>query len=114
MNYFLRKVLEYVAGNENIEAISLDKLQKLADESPYFPVAQFFLAKKLKAENDPGFLSQVQKTALYFSNPYWLHYQLTNESGQDSLLENNYFVDKVPSNNKSIISELSADEVGQK
>ena len=113
MNYFLRKVLGHVAGNENIEAISLDELQKLADESPYFPVAQFFLAKKLKAENDPDFLPQVQKTALYFSNPYWLHYQLTNESGQDLLSENNYFVDKEPSNNTNIISELSEEEEAQ-
>lgn len=109
MNYIPSKVLRYVAGNENIDAISLDELQQLADENPYFPFAQFLLAKKLKAENNPGFLSQVQKTALYFSNPYWLDYQLTNESVQDLLHENENFVDK-ESNNTNIVAELSQEE----
>lgn len=90
MNQSTQEVLRYLAGNENIEAIPRDDLQKLADENPYFPVAQLLLAKKLKAENDAAFLIQAQKTALYFSNPYWLHHQLTSESWQDAVLEHDF------------------------
>ncbi|MCW3107676.1 MAG: hypothetical protein JWQ09_2182, partial [Segetibacter sp.] len=77
MNRSPEKVLNYLAGNENIDAVTVDDLQKLAAENPYFPVSQFLLAKKLKDKNEPEYLLQVQKTAVYFSNPYWLQYQLT-------------------------------------
>jgi hypothetical protein len=87
MNESIREVLRYLTGSGNIESISLDYLQKLADDNPYFPVAQFLLTKKLKTENNDALLQQAQKTALYFSNPYWLHYQLTNEHEQEAVLE---------------------------
>ena len=83
MNQSSDKVLHSLTGNVNIEDISTDELQKLADEHPYFSVARFLLAKKLKAENNSNFLPEVQKTALYFSNPFWLNYQLTHESEQE-------------------------------
>lgn len=110
MNYISRKVLRHLTGNENIEALSLHELQKLADENPYFSVAQFLLAKKLKADNNPNFLSQVQKTALYFSNSYWFDYQLTNEQGQDPLPENYNLVNKGATNNTDVTPELSQKE----
>lgn len=77
MNRPSEKVLSYLAGNENIDTITIDDLQKLVAENPYFPVTQFLLAKKLKGENETQFASQVQKTSLYFSNPHWLQYQLS-------------------------------------
>ena len=114
MNQSTRKVLRYLLDNENIEAISLDDLQKLADENPYFSVAQFLLAKKLKAENNTGFLLQAQKTALYFSNPYWLHYQLTNELWQDTISEKNNSGDKEIANDGDVTAELSDDKEANK
>jgi hypothetical protein len=105
------KVLRYLAGNENIEAISTDDLRKFADEHPYFPIAQFLLAKKLKADNSSHFLQQAQKTALYFSNPYWLNYQLTNESWQNNNSEEEVFVAKEAENKQSLaIQEISENE----
>lgn len=82
MNPSTEKVLTYLAGNGNIDAVTVDDLQKLVAESPYFPVSQLLLAKKLKGENEAEYLLQAQKTALYFSNPYWLHFQLTEEQIQ--------------------------------
>lgn len=107
MNKSTQEVLRYLAGSEDIEAVPLDDLQKLADENPYFPVAQLLLTKKLKAQRNPGFLSQAQKTALYFSNPYWLDYQLTNESWQDSVSDENNFVAEKIATDEDIIAELS-------
>lgn len=110
MNQSLDKVLRYLAGNENIEATTLTDLQKLADENPYFPVAQFLLAKKLKSENNTGFLSQAQKTALYFPNPFWLHYQL-NGALPDFPLEEDKIAGEVFENNElTSKADLSGNE----
>ena len=78
MNQSLDKSLHYLTGNENIDAVTIEELEKLVNDNPWFAVAHFLLAKKLKKENNDRFLQQVQKTALYFPNPYWLHYQLLN------------------------------------
>src|SRR4051812_8334345 len=79
MNNSLDKALYYLTGNGSIDAVSVEELEKLANNHPYFPVAHFLLSKKLKKQNSNNFLSEVQKTALYFPNPYWLHYQLLND-----------------------------------
>lgn len=92
MNQSSVRVLRYLTGNENIEDISVSDLQKLVVENPYFPIARFLLAQKLKQENDAAFLPEVQKTALYFSNPFWLQYQLTDEPSTELLPEKNNFI----------------------
>lgn len=76
MNEYVEKALLHLTGKSNIETVTTEELADLANAHPYFPVAQVLLAKKLKNNNSDSFLLQVQKTALYFSNPYWLHYQL--------------------------------------
>jgi hypothetical protein len=88
MNHSQEKVLRYLTGSDNVDSIAVEDLQKLAEENPYFTVAQFLLTKKLKDQNNQSFLPQVQKTALYFSNPYWLHYQL-EEPTTDSTIQDN-------------------------
>lgn len=76
MNQSCNKALQNFTGKGNIDAVTIEELETLIKDYPYFPVAHFLLAKKLDNENNPRFLPEVQKTALYFSNPYWLHYQL--------------------------------------
>jgi hypothetical protein len=100
MNQSSERVLHYLAGDENIEVVSINDLQNLSDEAPYFAVAHFLLAKKLHAENNSSFLPQLQKTALYFSNPFWLQYQLTDEPEHEFIpAENNFIIhtEKKPS-----------------
>jgi hypothetical protein len=87
MNKTSEKVLNYLTGSKHLDSVTVDDLQRLVAESPYFPVTQFLLAKKLKDENDQEYLLQVQKTALYFSNPYWLEYQLTEEDAHQENVE---------------------------
>ncbi len=106
MNLSSDRVLQYLAGNENIEDISIEQLQKLAAENPYFAVAQFLLAKKFKSEKDSSFLPQAQKTALYFSNPFWLHYQLSNESWQH-VLSNDLAEEDIENTTSTVVAEAS-------
>ncbi|WP_018616736.1 hypothetical protein [Segetibacter koreensis] len=114
MNPSSKKVLRYLVGKENIEDISISELQNLADENPYFPVAQFLLAKKLKSENDAHFLPQLQKTALYFSNPFWFHYQLSDEAIVNELSDVNESSDeKISTGSSSIIEEMRPNEAAR-
>jgi hypothetical protein len=62
---------------------SNEELQQLAKKYPYFAPAQFALTANLKHENNFNYLSQLQKTALFFSNHKWLEYLLTDEEEFD-------------------------------
>jgi hypothetical protein len=74
----MEKILQQLTGKHNVESVSKDELRHLTDSCTYFAPAQFLLAAKLKKENNKGFLSQAQKTVLFFNNPFWMHYQLQN------------------------------------
>src|SRR5213080_1072746 len=110
MNQSLDKALYYLTGNGNFSTVTTEDLEKLVNEHPYFPVAQFLLAKKLKDKNDSRFLPQVQKTALYFPNPYWLHYQLLNNLPDEPIIHDNDATETTTKNeqeHKAIINEES-------
>ncbi len=66
---------------------STEELQNIITDHPYFSPAHFFLAKKMKYQNHPDFLKQLQRTAIYFSNPYWLHYQLLQQNNNAEKIE---------------------------
>ena len=70
MNNSANKAFRHFAGNRHLHSTSLTKLQTLASAYPYFPPAQFFLAKKLKDEQDEKYTAQSQKAVLYFYNPF--------------------------------------------
>jgi len=59
-----------------------EELQAIVQRYPYFALAQFLLSKKIKDEHDPNAETQMQKTALYFSNPLWFDYLTTDSHVQ--------------------------------
>ncbi len=57
-------------------------LQEIADEHPYYAIAQLDLLKSFDSNRTPAFHQQAAKTALFFSNTYWLSWQL-HQSDED-------------------------------
>jgi len=82
MSSILEKALVHLTGANNISSINEDSLLELANEYPYFAPIQLFLSAKLKQTNALTFHKQAQKTNFYFSNPYWVHYLLSDFSSQ--------------------------------
>mgnify|MGYP000166723058 CR=1 FL=1 len=83
MSSIQEKALVHLTGTANLGSVSQDTLLTLANESPYFAPIQLLLSAKLKETNANTFNSQAQKTNFYFSNPYWVHYLLTDFSSQN-------------------------------
>lgn len=60
-----------------IEEIALEQIEAVATQYPYFGVGHFLLSRKLQTDQySHSFSQQTQKTALYFSNPFWLQWLL--------------------------------------
>jgi tetratricopeptide (TPR) repeat protein len=73
-------ILYKLTGKSSLSDVSAEDLQQIADQHPYFGAAQFLLAKKLFSENNGSFKDAVQKAALHFPNPLWLHFNFTQEA----------------------------------
>jgi hypothetical protein len=63
----------------NFSAILTDDislLEKNVEEHPESSIARFLLLSHYKKNNNPAFENLAKQTALYFSNPNWLQFQL--------------------------------------
>jgi len=72
----ISSIIQEIFHQKRLEDVSLEQLQTLTADEPYFAPGHFLLLKKLQQTADPGFESQLHKTVLYFGNPLWLQYLL--------------------------------------
>jgi hypothetical protein len=76
-------IIKRIFQANSLDDVSVLLLEELTEQNPSFGIGHFLLSQKLQKENIPGFKDQVQKTALYFPNPFWLQWLLKN-TGKES------------------------------
>ncbi len=89
MNVTLQKTLHQLTGYSSIADAGVDGLFQLTDSHPYFSIPHFFLTQKLQADKHVAYLPQLQKTALYFNNINWLHYQTIEHASAIKIVHKN-------------------------
>ena len=88
-----------------LEECSIDELQQIAEQYPYFGPIQLLLAKKISAtagqqDNSSPYEEQVQKASLYFQNRVWLHHLLSENGDRTSLAEGAIITQKETTGNE--------------
>lgn len=76
MKFTQEKALMHLTGNADLSSTKMEAIEKLVHEYPFFSPGQYLFAAKLKKEDHPLVGSQAMRTALYFTNPHWLQFQL--------------------------------------
>lgn len=77
MNKTGTDIIDQLAIQLSLPDKTKEELEVITQRYPYFAFAQFLLNQKMKDERDPNAEKQMQKTALYFSNPFLFHYLIT-------------------------------------
>jgi len=77
MNKTGTDIIDQLAIQLSLPDKTKEELEVITQRYPYFAFAQFLLNQKMKDEQDPNAEKQMQKTALYFSNPFLFHYLIT-------------------------------------
>jgi hypothetical protein len=85
MQHELNHTVQTLLGRQGLDAVSADELAELTRAYPYASILHFLYSRKLQDTHDPGYAASVTRTALYFSNPHWLHYQLRPASSAEAL-----------------------------
>ena len=72
----MQPILQHLFQVSSLDDLSRQRLEAFVEEHPSFGIGHYLLSRKLKAEGSEQFQPETQKTGLYFSNPFWLHWQL--------------------------------------
>lgn len=109
MNVLQQQTLHQLTGHSNLAEAGVDELFQLTDSHPFFSVPHFFLSKKLKEEKHAAFINQLQKTTLFFNNPYWLHYQLSPTTQQIKIIQKEHSEDVT----EPLLNHVIEEEIAQ-
>jgi len=96
-------IVSWITGKSDLKQVPVQELKDIVHQYPYFTLAQLLLTVKMKRENNPEYPQQLQKTALNFQNPQWLHFQLES-------LHTTLDAQEKPASNTENISESIAEE----
>src|SRR5436853_1947081 len=65
------------------EELNEEELSLIAEEYPYYPLAQFRLLSAFKKNQHKNFEKQALKTSLFFNSTRWLNKQLSDKTKTD-------------------------------
>ncbi len=80
----LDQIIRNIFQADTLDKVSIDDLNELIQQFPSFNFAHFMISKKMCSEQISGFEKESEKTALYFTNPFWLQCLLHQEDGDDA------------------------------
>jgi len=94
-------VLTQQLFQKNIVDCSVEELQNLADENPYFAPAQYALLTKLKEKDYDKYQAQFQKAILYYHDPL---------SFEQFINEKNYSFDFATINEQQVVLPVESEK----
>jgi len=79
MSERIHVLAQQLFGKPSVAACDLQEIRSLVQRYPYFAPAQFLLLEKLKQENSPEYIQQLQKAVLYYHNPLEFEYFISSD-----------------------------------
>ena len=69
-------IIQHLFQASSLDDVSRQRLEAFVEEYPSFGIAHYLLSCKLRSEGSERYAAETQKTSLYFTNPFWLQWQL--------------------------------------
>jgi hypothetical protein len=77
----MQPLLQHLFQASSLEDVSRARLEAFVEEYPSFGIGHYLLSRKLRSEGSERFVMETQRTGLYFTNPFWLQWQLDHVDG---------------------------------
>ena len=85
-DYLIQSIFE----GESLEEMPLDELRVFTEKYPYSSIIHFLYTCKLKSIYHIEFPEAVTKTAIFFNDPYWLNFQLSEDTEMGNIKKSGY------------------------
>lgn len=79
MSETIHALAQSLLGKASVEECTPDEIAELVNRYPYFAPAQFLFLQKLKQENASEYLSQLQKSVLYYHDALAFEYFINSD-----------------------------------
>ena len=79
MHELINKLTFSLFRKNSLEECSVEEIEDLAKQYPYFSSAQLLLSAKQKQINHPDFEKRLVATSLHINNPLWLNHLLNSK-----------------------------------
>jgi len=109
MHELINKLAFSLFRKNNLEECSIEEIDHLARQYPYFSSAQLLLAAKQKQTDHSDFENQLIATSLHVNHPLWLDHLLNNTSSEKIVFEEKIIATEVNEepNNDELVLERS-------
>ena len=112
MHELINKLTFSLFRKKSLEECSIEEIEHLARQYPYFSSAQLLLAARQKQADHADFEKQLVSTSLYVNHPLWLDHLLSSKPSKKMVIEEKIIateVDEEP-NNDELVLERSRHE----
>ena len=110
MSKTIHALAQSLLGKASVEECNLDEITELVNRYPYFAPAQFLFLQKLKQENAPEYLSQLQKSVLYYHDALAFEYFINSDQFYTEI---NFHENNQPSANNHQPEENTGKELAE-
>ena len=104
MHELINKLVFSLFKKSSLEECSIEEINDLAKQYPYFSSAQLLLAAKQKQAGQPDYEKQLNTASLHVNNPLWLDHLLNSKSSNEKII----LEEKVPVEEKDrVVKQLA-------
>jgi hypothetical protein len=96
MNQPLQSIVQHLFQVSSLDDVSRQRLEAFVEEHPAFGIGHYLLSHKLRTGDPERYRETTQRTSLYFSNPFWLQWQLENPDSGALRLDTDGLTGEVP------------------
>ena len=86
MHELINKLAFSLFKKNSVEECSVEEIEDLAKQYPYFSSAQLLLSAKQKQAGHKDFEKQLTATSLHVNNPLWLNHLLNSKTSKDKIV----------------------------
>lgn len=83
----INSISQHLFFKENVDDVSTDDLAHFVSKYPYAAPARFLLAKKKYDPTSEQVAAEVVTAGLYFNNPLWYNWQLSNNEEEPQVVQ---------------------------
>lgn len=78
MQELLNQLAFSLTQKKELKDCTPGELKAITEKYPYYSIAQLLYVARLKQVDEDAYAGEIQKTSLYFNNPLWLNFLLSN------------------------------------
>jgi len=109
MHELINKLAFSLFKKNSLDQCSIEEIEHLAKQYPYFSSAQLLLAAKQKQTDQPDYEKQLTRTSLHVNNPLWLDHLLNSNPPQEKIVIEEKIieteVDNEPNNDELVLEQ---------